>query len=175
MEMKGRYVVFAILTLVTALIAVRMAFRQGTVGELILEQQFKWFEKLSATSLPEGKGSGKDSAQQTIFSFLGTSLSLPSEGVTYFAVRKVRKKRVKVVFVPFRMGERFYLMGVYRKYRKEAGRVSHFLEGTNLLSGEREGISFVMFEKGGGIKVTIMSSGPLEELFTIVRNSFMTI
>jgi len=173
-EMKGRYIVFAILTVVIALIAVRMAFRQGTSGEVVLEQQFKWFKKLSSTEFPERKDSGQESARNAIISYLGSSISLPTEGVTYYRVRKVRKKRVKTVFIPLRMGKRLYLMGVYRKHRKGSGRVSHFLDDTTLLSGEREGISFVIFEKGDGLKVTIMSSGTLVDLFTIVRNDFMT-
>lgn len=169
-----KIVVFLFLTALVALIFARIVLKSGEVrGEKVLEEQFRYFERLISNSPQKLKRAEIKDLEKNIFSHLGSSFMLPEASFAYFAIHRAKSKRVKGAFVPFLFDNDLYLLGIYSLGRDTAGKKEDFLDAATLLSGNREGVSFVVFETEGNLKVSLMSRVSVEELFLLTRNYFM--
>jgi hypothetical protein len=142
-------------------------------GQKVLEEQFRYFEGLMSKSQHKVKRAKIKDLEGKIFVHLGSSFVLPEGNFAYFSPQRIRTKRVKGAFVPFLYDNNLYLMGIYSLGRETAGSEKDFLNAATLLSGERKGVSFVVFETKGNLKVSLMSRVSTEELFHVTRNYFM--
>ena len=70
-------------------------------GEKVLDEQFRYFEKLTHKSQKKPAIREKKEIEEEILSLLGFSFTLPEEGFSYLSLHRVKTRRVKGAFVPF--------------------------------------------------------------------------
>ncbi|NIO16868.1 MAG: hypothetical protein GTN70_07700 [Deltaproteobacteria bacterium] len=173
-ERIPRVVVFLFLTALIGLITARMMMKSNEVrGEKVLDEQFRYFEKLTYKSQKNPATREKKELEREILSLLGSSFALPEEGFTYLSLHRVKTRSVKGAFVPFYYQRNLYLLCVYSLGGKSASARKDFLDAATLLSGMKEEVSFVVFETGENLKVSLMSAVSKEDLFLLTRNYFM--
>lgn len=173
-ERIPRVVVFLFLTALIGLITARMMMKSVEVrGEKVLDEQFRYFEKLPYKSQKKPAIREKKELEEEILSLLGSSFTLPEEGFSYLSLHRVKTRGVKGAFVPFFYRSHLYLLGIYSLGGESASARKDFLDAATLLSGMKEGVSFVVFETGENLKVSLMSAVSKEDLFLLTRNYFM--
>lgn len=173
-DARTKLIVFFFLTALVVLIATRMAIRSGGVREeIVLKEQFRHFEKILSKDRIKLKSKGKGEVEEEILLYLGSSFQFPEGEFEYFAPFKVRAKKTKVAFIPFIFENELYLMGVYLSPGKGGRRDIYFLDTATILSGEKGAVSFLVFERKEKIKVSLMSTVTVEELFRVTRSYFM--
>jgi hypothetical protein len=175
MEKRGKLIVFGILTVLVFLIALRISSRMGTLGEKVLEKQVTFYERVSREGIPPPRSVSSRHVEEILTDYLGLAFQLPEDGFTYFRGKKITLKGVRVVFIPLLLNKKFYLLGVYRRIKHSRRAEKNILDTSTILSGEREGLAFVIFEGSGGFKVSLVSQGSREDLFEITRKFFMGI
>jgi hypothetical protein len=180
LQMKGkkhsspRLIVFLFLTAIVIMITARMVLTSSSVrGEMILDEQYRYFERMITLSPDRYKPTEKTDLEREIFSHLGSSFTLPGESFQYLSLMGVRTKKVKGVLVPFVYEKTLYIMAIYTLGERRGESKKDFLDAATLLSGNRESVAFVVFETKGGLKVSLMSRVSVEDLFSVVRNYFM--
>lgn len=171
---RTKLIVFFFLTALVALIAARMVIKSGGVREeIVLKEQFRYFENILSKDRVILKTKERGEVEEEILLYLGSSFHFPDGEFEYFAPFKIRAKKVKVAFIPFVFEKELYLMGIYSPLWKGGRRDTYFLDTATLLSGEKGAVSFVVFERKEKVKVSLMSTVTVEELFRVTRSYFM--
>lgn len=169
-----RIIVFFFLTAVVVLIATRIIFQsKGVRGEIVLKEQFRYFEKMSPSFPQKYKVAVKKDIEKVIFSLIGSSFVLPETDFQYYSYRKIKTKKVRGVFVPFIHDNHIFLMGIYTLGDRGGEGEEDFLDAATLLSGRQNSVAFVVLETKGGLKVSLMSTATVEEIFDVMRSNFM--
>jgi hypothetical protein len=162
-----------VLTLTVAIVAYRIAF---DAGPRRVEGMVR--EGLRLFAVQEGAESGAPAdpagIEKRVREITGLRLSLPKDvpPFTYLGVTRSRWGKDPAAAIRFAYEEDFCLLLAVRRETFGAGASSQMLfSGPGFISGEREGRSFVFWEKNGATFL-IVSDADLTRTFDLVRRYF---
>lgn len=165
-------IVLAVLTLTIIVVGFRITRNSGLrrVEKLVRDGQ-GMFERLPA---PDGGPRDPATIEARIRTWTGARIVLPrDEGLfTYLGVTraKIGRKTVAAVRLSF-AGDRYLLLVMRRNRLEMAQDADSLFSRSGFLSGERDGISFVFWERGGAAHL-VLTNAALERAFDLVRRYF---
>lgn len=167
-------VVLAVLTLIVALVGWRIS-RDAGVRRVdgLAREAVKLFAAAPGAGTAPAPSMDLAEAERKVHGISGVTLDLP-RGEPDFAVEGVRREMVgtqAAAAVRFRYaGDRFLLLA-FRQERLLGDRPPAEFPAESFLSGEREGKSFVFWERDGALFI-VVSEVDAAEAFGLVRRFF---
>lgn len=163
-------VALVFLTLTVAVVAWRISLDSGLRRvEALTREGLRLYD----AARREKPGGPLDPAavEERVAALSGARVTLPRDAgsFTYQGVSRGRVGRTPAAVVRFASGGRMMLLVVVgHPMLRGPGRETAFFAGGDLISGEREGRSFVFWERGG-TTFLLVSDGDLTDLFDLVR------